>query len=134
MEIKFDKDPLVVEQNNYTTKTVNAYVIHELDTWPKILLYNFKLTNCLFRVRNIVKISDKAIWVYSGCDIAFDEGGSWSYGNDFAKSVWRYNSSSSHSDNQKNIILVLGEDPTYDINGSSTSSKKVSINSNSYSF
>ena len=51
MEIKFDKDPLVVEQNNYTTKIVNAYVIHELDTWPKILLNNFKLTKCLFQVR-----------------------------------------------------------------------------------
>ena len=89
MGIKFDKDPLVVEQNNYTTKIVNAYVIHELNILPKILLNNFKLTNCLFQVRNIVKISDKAIWVYSGYDIAFDKGGSWSYGNDFAKSVWR---------------------------------------------
>ena len=25
MEIKFDKDSLVAEQNNYTTKIVNAY-------------------------------------------------------------------------------------------------------------
>ena len=47
MGIKFDKDPLSVEQNNYAAKIVNAYTVYELDTWPKILLNNFKLKNCL---------------------------------------------------------------------------------------
>ena len=40
------------------------------------------------------------------------------------------NSPSSHSDNHTNIFLVLDKDPAYDINSSSSSSKKVSINSN----
>ena len=31
MGIKFDKDPLAVEQNNYATKIVNAYINYDLD-------------------------------------------------------------------------------------------------------
>ena len=30
--IKFDKDPLAVEQNNYLTKIVNVYIVCDLDT------------------------------------------------------------------------------------------------------
>ena len=43
MRIKFDKDPSVVEQKNYTVKFVNAYIVYELNTWPKIPLNIFKL-------------------------------------------------------------------------------------------
>ena len=32
VKIKFDKDPLVVERNNYATKIVNAYIVYDLDT------------------------------------------------------------------------------------------------------
>ena len=31
--IKFDKDPLAVEQNNYLTKVVNVYISYELAAW-----------------------------------------------------------------------------------------------------
>ena len=31
IEIKFDKKPLVVEQDNYVTKNVNAYIVYNLD-------------------------------------------------------------------------------------------------------
>ena len=31
--VKFNKDPLAVEQNNYATKIVNAYTIYDLDAW-----------------------------------------------------------------------------------------------------
>ena len=30
MEVKFDKDPLAVEENNYLTKIVNVYTVYEL--------------------------------------------------------------------------------------------------------
>ena len=48
MGIKFDKDPLVVEQKekNYLTKIVNVYVVYDLAPWPKVLLKNFILKNC----------------------------------------------------------------------------------------
>ena len=64
--IKFDKDPLAVEQNNYVTKIGNAYIAYDLDIWPKIPLNNFKWENYLFGATNIVKNSDKEKWVYSG--------------------------------------------------------------------
>ena len=66
MGIKFDKDPLSAEQNNYVIKIVNVYIVYELYDWSKTLLKNFTLKNCLFGVTNIVKNSDKYKWVYSG--------------------------------------------------------------------
>ena len=38
MTIEYDRDTLVVEQNNYATKTVNAYICYELNTLKEILL------------------------------------------------------------------------------------------------
>ena len=103
--IKFDKDPLAVEQNNYLTKIVNVYIVYQLNTWPKTPTNNFKFKNCLFGATNVVKNSDKEKYVYSGYGITFDSGGLWSFGNDFAGNVIIFgvdNSSSSHSDNRKN--------------------------------
>ena len=66
-------------------------------------------------------------YVYSGYGIPFDSGGSWCFDNDFARNVIIFgvdNSSSSHSDNRKNNFLILGEVPTYGINGSLMHQKK----------
>ena len=35
-----NKNPLVLEQNNYTTKIENVYIVYDLDDWPKIPLNN----------------------------------------------------------------------------------------------
>ena len=35
MKMKFDKDPLAVEKNNYLTKIANVYIVYELYGWPK---------------------------------------------------------------------------------------------------
>ena len=37
MGIKFDEDPLAVEQNNYLTKIVNVYIVYESRDWPNLL-------------------------------------------------------------------------------------------------
>ena len=42
MRIKFHKES-IVEQNNYATKAVNAYIVYELATLAKIPLHNFTL-------------------------------------------------------------------------------------------
>ena len=55
MRIKFDKDPLAVEQNNYATKIVKSYIVYDLDGWPRNPTINFKFKNCLFGSTNIVK-------------------------------------------------------------------------------
>ena len=54
----FDKDPLAVQQNNYLTKTMNIYIVYDLDAWPRNPTNDFKFMNCLFGATNIVKNSD----------------------------------------------------------------------------
>ena len=61
MGIKFDKDPLAVEQNNYRIKIVNAYIVYDLDNCPNNLLRAFTLKNCLFGATSIVKNGDKKV-------------------------------------------------------------------------
>ena len=45
--IKFEKDPLAVEQNNYFTKIVNVYIFYDLDAWPRNATRNIKFKKCL---------------------------------------------------------------------------------------
>ena len=78
IRIKFDKNPLHVEQNNYLTKIVNAYVVYDLDAWPRNCTNNFKFKNGLFGATNISKNSYKETNVYRGYGITFDSAGSWS--------------------------------------------------------
>ena len=59
--------------------------------------------------------------MYSGYGVTFDSAGSWSINNDTAKNVIIFgvdNSSLSYTDNCKNNFIVLGEGPTFWINGS----------------
>ena len=39
MKIKFDKDPLAVDQNSYLTKVVNICIVYDLDAWPRCYKY-----------------------------------------------------------------------------------------------
>ena len=123
MRIKFVKDPVAVEQNNQLTKIINFYFVYELAAWPR---------NCLFEATNKVKNSDKEKYVYSGYGITFDSEVSCSFDNDFARNAIIFgvdNSSSSHSDNRKNNILILGKEPAFGINESFGSpERKFSIN------
>ena len=33
--IKFDKDPLAIEKNNYLFKKVHVFIAYHLDAWPE---------------------------------------------------------------------------------------------------
>ena len=70
--------------------------------------------------------------MYSSCGMRFGGAGSWSFDNDTARNVLIFgvdNRSSSYVENHKNNFLVLGEGPTFRINGSFGSPEKnVSIN------
>ena len=85
-----------------------------------------------FGATNIVKNSDKEKYMQSGCGVVFDGKAQWSFDNGTARNViiFGVNSSSlSHSGNHKNILLILGEVPTFGINGSFGSpEKKFNIN------
>ena len=135
MGIKFDKDPLVVEQNKmqHESKIINVYIVYDLDAWPGNPTNNFKFKNCLLGATSVVKNSDKEKYVYSDYGIKSDSAGSWSFDNDIARNAIIFcvdnNSSSSHADNHKNNFLVLDEGPSFGINGKFGSpEKKISIN------
>ena len=111
MGIKFNKDPLPLEQNNYLTKIVNVYIVYDLDAWLRNPTNNFKFKNCLFGATNIVKNSDKEKYVYSEYGITFNRWVSWSFDNNYARNVIIFgldNSSLSHADNPKKSFLILG--------------------------
>lgn len=63
---------------------MNAYIVFDLDFWPKSQLSNFILKLYLFGVTNIAKNIDKSNYVCNGYRIAFDSTGSWSFANDTA--------------------------------------------------
>ena len=117
--IKFDKDALAVEQDNYLIKFVNVCTDYDLVVWSKNLTSNLRFKNCLFRPTSVVKTSDKENYIYSGYGITFGSAGSWSFEDNFARNVIIFgadNSSSPHSDNRKNNFSILGQGPTYGIN------------------
>ena len=127
MGVNFDKVPLAAEENNYTTKIVNVYIVYDLVAWPRNPTNNFKFKNYLFGATSVIKNSDKEKYVHSDYGIRFGSTGSWSLNNDTARNVIIFgvdNSSLSHSYNRKNNFLVLGECPTFGINGSFSSTEK----------
>ena len=64
--------------------------------------------------------------------VTFGKAGSWTFDNGIARTLMIFavdNSSSSHTDNQKNNFLLLGDGPVYVIDESFESlAKKFSIN------
>ena len=53
--IKFEKDPLAVEQKNYFIKTEIVDIAYELDIWPRNPCNIFRFKDCLFGATAIVK-------------------------------------------------------------------------------
>ena len=47
VKIKFNKDPLAAEQNNYAITVVNAYIVYDLDVCPNNPVRNFTLKKIL---------------------------------------------------------------------------------------
>ena len=85
---------------------------------PRNAAKSFQFKNCLFGATSIVKNSDKENYVYSGYEITCNSAVSCSLNNDTARNVIIFgvdNSLSSHSDNCKNIFLVLGEGPIVEL-------------------
>ena len=55
--LQFNYTPLVVEQNNYPTKTVNIYILYDFVSWQKNPLRNSTLKKCFFFVAGKGKLS-----------------------------------------------------------------------------
>ena len=56
--------------------------VYQATFWPRNSFNNLVLKNYLFGATNIAKNNDNSKYVYGCCGIAFDEAGSWSFGND----------------------------------------------------
>ena len=54
MAIKFDKDHLAIERNNYLSKIVKFYIVYDLYVLLRNPTNNFKFKNYLFEATNIV--------------------------------------------------------------------------------
>ena len=50
IRIKFDKNPLAIEQKNYLIKIVNIYIVCHLDACPRNPTNNLKFKNYLFEL------------------------------------------------------------------------------------
>ena len=78
------------------------------------------MQNCLFRAVSLTKNVDIDQYKYPGYGIGFDRHGEFSFGNGLGNNCITFGadlSSSSHANNQKNCILVLGKDFVQGING-----------------
>ena len=98
---------LVVEQNNYTTKTVNVYIFCDLDIRPKIPLRKFTLKKLLLSGTNIRKDSDKSKYKNRGYGIAFDGLCSWSFGSSFARDFVIFGGDNGSSSSRTDVRKII---------------------------
>ena len=102
-------------------KIVNIYIVYEISKNYSISNYQI-LENCLFGAA-IGK------YKYSEFGIGFDRHGEFSFDNDFGKNCIIFgvdlSNGSSHANNKKNNILVLGKDFVQGINGTTIYAEKL---------
>ena len=100
-------------------KIVNIYIFYEISKNYNISSYP-TLENCLFGAVTLTKHADIDQCKYSGYGIGFDRKGEFSLGSrGFGRNciiVGAHLTISSHANNRKNNILVLGKDFTQEIN------------------
>ena len=93
---------------------INIYIVYSLDTISNTRNTDFTAQNCLFGAVKITKNRDTSKHKYVGYGICFDEGSSFSFKNRIdAKNIIILGcdaKSSSHANNKKIYITVLGKD------------------------
>ena len=110
---------------------VNIYIVYELGASSS---HDNDLTikKCLFDAVTLTKNADTDKYGYSGYRIGFDRKSRFSFpGGGFGQNVIIFGvdmSSSSHIDNKKKGILVLGKGPTQGLEHTLTAEKTYSIN------
>ena len=111
-------------------KIVNIYIVYETERSVNISSYP-TLENCLFGAVKLTKHVDVDLYKYSGYGIGFDRKGSYSIGDEVGRNVIIFGvdmSSSSHIDNQKKYILILGKGPKKGLEHTLAAEKLYSIN------
>ena len=116
IRVKFTGNCLKQPKITYThEKVVNIYIVYELGASASHI-DDPTLKNCLFGVVTLTKNADIDKYGYSGYGIGFDRRSSFTFpGGGFGQNVLILGadmSSSTHINNKKLDILVLGKEPT----------------------
>ena len=110
---------------------VNVYIVYELDASGSNDS-DPTLKSCLYGAVTLTKNVDLEKYGYSGYGTGFDRRASFSFpGGGFGQNVFIFGvdmSTSTHIDNKKNDILVLGKGPTQGLEHTPTAEKMYSIN------
>ena len=105
---------------------VNIYIFNEISKNYNISSYP-TLENCLFGAVSLTKSANIDQYKYSGYGIGFDRKGEFSFGTkEFGKNCIIYGAdlnNSSHANNRKNNILILGKDFIQGVNGTTIMQK-----------
>ena len=126
--IEFNGSCLKQDKVTYRHGTlVNIYIVYEISKNYSISSYP-TLENCFFGAVSLTKNADIDQYKYSDCGIGFDRKGEFSFGSRrFGKNCIIFGadmSSSSHANNKRNNILVLGKDFVQGINGTTIYTEK----------
>ena len=130
--VKFTGSCLKQLKTSYThKKVVTIYIVYELGA-SSSHNNNPTLKYCLFGAVTLTKNADMDKYEYTGYGVGFDRRSSFSFpGGGFGKNVLIFGaemSSSTHIDNKKKDILVLGKGPTLGSEHTLTEEKMYSIN------
>ena len=131
MRVEFTGSCLKQQKISYThKKVVNIYIVYELGASGSNNS-DPTLKNCLFGAVTLTKNTDIDKYGYSGYGIGFDRKSSFSFpGGGFGQNVLIFGadtSSSSHIDNKKKDILVIGKGPTQGLEDTLTAKKCISL-------
>ena len=112
-------------------KVVSIYIVYELSA-SSSNVNDLTIKNCLFGAVTLTKNADIEKYKYSGCGIGFDRRSSFSFPSGrFGQNKLIFvadMSTSTHIDNKKKDILVLGRRPTQILESTLTAEKMYSIN------
>ena len=132
LRLKFEGSCLAQTKVTYTHKNiVNIYIVYEIGATTRNS-YDPKLINGLFGAVTLLKNSDINKFGYTGYGIGFDRGTTFSFpSGGFGHNVLIFGvdmSGSTHIDNKKKDILVLGKGPTQGFERTLTAEKLFNIN------
>ena len=131
ISVHFTKSSLKQSNHIFTHKKVNICIVYELAA-SSSHTNDPTLKNCIFRAVTLTKNADIEKYKYSGYGIGFNRRSSFPFpSGGFGQNVLIFGadmSSSTHIDNKKKDILVLGRGPTQGLESTLTAEKMYSIN------
>ena len=133
IRVRFTGSCLKQPEISYTHgKIVNICIVYEINKKNDTIISDSTLENCLFDVVTLTKNVDIGKYGYSSYEIRFDRRSNYSFlGGGFGQNVLILGvdmSFSTHIDNKKKDILVLGKGPTQELENTLTAEKMHSIN------